>query len=58
MTARGTMVRGSRRRSSAGVVAAAAVVAVAIWTLARLLDVELTVGKGADAGRSGSPACW
>jgi hypothetical protein len=49
MTARGTMVRGSRRRSSAGVVAAAAVVAVAIWTLARLLDVELTVGKGADA---------
>jgi hypothetical protein len=36
-------------RSGAGVVAAAAVVALAIWTLARLLDVELIVGKGADA---------
>jgi hypothetical protein len=53
MTAMQTMVRGSRRRS-AGVVAAAAVVALAIWALARVLDVELTVGKGADASTVGA----
>ena len=35
-------------RRSAAVVAAAIAVALAIWTLARLLDVELTVGNGAD----------
>jgi hypothetical protein len=41
-------------RRSAAVVAAAMVVALAIWTLARLLDVELTVGKGADASQVGA----
>ena len=42
------------RRSGAAVVAAAMVVALAIWTLARLLDVELTTGKGADASPVGA----
>ena len=42
------------RRSGAAVVAAATVVALAIWTLARLLDVELTAGKGADASPVGA----
>jgi len=37
------------RRRSAGVVAAAMLVTLAIWALARMLDVELTVGKGLDA---------
>jgi hypothetical protein len=41
------------RGRSAGVVAAATVVAVAIWALARVLGVELTVGKGPDAGQVG-----
>jgi Family of unknown function (DUF6069) len=41
------------RRRSAGVVAAATVVAVAMWALARVLGVELTVGKGPDAGQVG-----
>jgi hypothetical protein len=41
-------------RRSTGVVAAAMVVALAIWTLARLLDVELTAGKGADASPVGA----
>jgi FtsH-binding integral membrane protein len=36
-------------RRATGVVAAAMVVALAIWALARLLGVELTVGKGQDA---------
>jgi hypothetical protein len=45
--------RASTRRSAA-VVAAAVVVALAIWTLARLLDVELTAGKGADASPVGA----
>jgi Family of unknown function (DUF6069) len=36
------------------VVAAALVVALAIWALARLLGVELTVGKGQDAGPVGA----
>jgi hypothetical protein len=45
--------RASTRRSAA-VVAAAMVVALAIWTLARLLDVELTAGKGADASPVGA----
>jgi hypothetical protein len=38
---------------NAGVVLAAAVAALAIWALARLLDVELTVGKGADPSQVG-----
>jgi hypothetical protein len=42
------------RRRSAGVVAAAMVVALAIWALARLLGAELTVGKGADASAVGA----
>jgi len=42
------------RRRSAGVVAAAMVVALAIWALARLLGAELTVGKGADARAVGA----
>jgi hypothetical protein len=41
-------------RRSTGVVAAAIAVALAIWTLARLLDVELTVGEGADASQVGA----
>ena len=40
---------GTSTRWSAGVVAAAMTVALAIWAVARLLDVELTTGKGADA---------
>jgi hypothetical protein len=35
-------------------VAAAMVVALAIWALARLLGVELTVGKGQDASQVGA----
>lgn len=42
------MGNGSARRVT-GVVAAAMIVALAIWALARLLGVELTVGKGQDA---------
>jgi hypothetical protein len=51
-----TMTRMARRspRRSAGVVAAAMVVALAIWTLARVLGVELTVGKGQDASTVGA----
>ena len=52
MTTTGATVRGSARWS-AKVVAAAMVVALAIWALARLLGVELTVGKGPDAGLVG-----
>jgi hypothetical protein len=48
MTTIRATVRGTARRS-AGVVAAAAVVALGIWALARLLGVELTVGQGLDA---------
>jgi hypothetical protein len=51
-TVRGT-VRGSLRRR-AGVLAAAAAVALALWSLARLLGVELTVGKGHDASPVGA----
>jgi hypothetical protein len=47
------IVRGSARRS-AGIVAAALVVALAIWALARMLGVELTVGKGQDASPVGA----
>jgi hypothetical protein len=42
------MSNGSARRVT-GVVAAAMIVALAIWALARLLGVELTVGNGQDA---------
>jgi hypothetical protein len=38
---------------STGVVLGAVVVALAIWALARLLGVELTVGKGADPSQVG-----
>jgi len=48
MTTIRATVRGTGRRSP-GVVAAALVVALGIWALARLLGVELTVGKGLDA---------
>jgi hypothetical protein len=48
MTTMRVMASGSPRRS-AGVVAAATVVALAIWVLARMLGVEVTVGKGPDA---------
>jgi hypothetical protein len=43
-----------RSRRSAGVVAAAMAVALAIWALARLLGATLTVGKGADASQVGA----
>jgi hypothetical protein len=43
----------SARRHMA-VVAAAVIVAVAIWGLARMLGVELTVGKGQDASQVGA----
>jgi Family of unknown function (DUF6069) len=42
------------RGRSAAVVAAATIVAVATWALARMLGVELTVGKGPDAGQVGA----
>jgi hypothetical protein len=45
---------GLSTRWSAGVVAAAMAVALAIWALARLLGAELTVGKGADASQVGA----
>ena len=38
---------------NAGVILGAVVVALAIWAVARLLDVELTVGKGADPSQVG-----
>ena len=44
----------NRSRRSAGVVAAAMAVALAIWALARLLGATLTVGKGADASQVGT----
>jgi hypothetical protein len=48
MTTMRATVRGSAR-GRAGIVAAALIVALAIWALARVLGVELTVGKGQDA---------
>jgi hypothetical protein len=51
-TMRATVHRGARR--SAGIVATALVVALAIWALARLLGVELIVGKGSDANPVGA----
>ena len=53
MTTNRTTVHGSRRQS-AGIVAAAALVALAIWGLARALGVELTVGKGDQASLVGA----
>jgi hypothetical protein len=44
---------GSRRRNT-GVVAVAVIVALAIWALARLLGVELTVGNGQHASQVGA----
>ena len=41
-------------RRTAGVVAVATVVALALWALARMLGVELTVGKGQDASLVGA----
>jgi hypothetical protein len=49
---RGT--RGGSPRRAAGVVAAATAAALAIWALARMLDVALTVGKGHDASTVGA----
>jgi hypothetical protein len=51
-TMRTTVHRGAGR--STGIVATALVVALAIWALARLLGVELIVGKGADANAVGA----
>ena len=48
MTTRQATVNGSRGRSAA-IVAAATLVALTIWELARMLGVELTVGKGDQA---------
>jgi Family of unknown function (DUF6069) len=45
---------GSSRARSAGIVAAASLVAVAIWGLAGMLGVELTVGKGDQASVVGA----
>ena len=53
MTTRQPTVQGSRGRSAA-IVAAAALVALVIWGLARALGVELTVGKGDQASRVGA----
>ncbi|HEX6678507.1 MAG TPA: DUF6069 family protein [Actinomycetes bacterium] len=47
---------GAPPRRAAGVVATALVVALAIWALARLLGVELTVGKDQDASPVGAGA--
>ena len=53
MTTRQATVHGSRGRSAA-VVATTALVALAIWGLARALGVELAVGKGDQASRVGA----
>jgi hypothetical protein len=45
---------GSARARSAGIVAAASLVALAIWALARVLGVELTVGEGDQASLVGA----
>lgn len=54
MTTMRAMARGSLRRS-AGVVVAVTVVALAIWALARMRGVEVTVGKDPDATPTGRP---
>jgi hypothetical protein len=53
MTTKQATVHGSRGRS-AGIVAAASLVALAVWGLARALGVELTVGKGDQASLVGA----
>jgi Family of unknown function (DUF6069) len=53
MTTMRATLRGSAQRSAA-IVAAALVVGLAIWALARLLGVELTVGKGQEASSVGA----
>jgi Family of unknown function (DUF6069) len=53
MTTMGTTAGGSRTRS-AGIVAAASLAALVIWGLARMLGVELTVGKGDQASLVGA----
>ena len=53
MTTKQATVQGSRGRSAA-VVATAALVALAIWGLAHVLGVELTVGKGDQASLVGA----
>jgi uncharacterized protein DUF6069 len=53
MTTKQATVQGSRGRS-AGIVAAATLVALVIWGLARVLGVELTVGKGGQASLVGA----
>jgi hypothetical protein len=53
MTTMKATVHGSRGRSAA-TVAAATLVALAIWGLARVLGVELTVGKGDQASLVGA----
>jgi hypothetical protein len=53
MTTKQATVHGSRGRSAA-IVTAAAVVALAIWGLASMLGVELTVGKGDQASLVGA----
>jgi hypothetical protein len=45
---------GSSRARSAGIVAAASLVALVIWGLARVLGVELTAGKGDQASLVGA----
>ena len=53
MTTKQATVNGSRGRSAA-IVAAATLVALTIWELARMLGVELTVGKGDQASLVGA----
>jgi hypothetical protein len=53
MTTMRATLRGSAQRSAA-IVAAALIVGLAIWALARLLGVELTVGKGQEASSVGA----
>jgi hypothetical protein len=47
------MIMQMSARRSGGVILVAVVVALAIWSAARLLGVELTVGKGADSSKVG-----
>ena len=56
MTTIRATVHGSARRSAA-IVAAALVIALAIWALARLLGVDLIVGTRTPL-RLEPPTCW
>jgi hypothetical protein len=53
MTTKQATMHGSRRQSAV-IVTAATMVALAIWGLARMLGVELTVGKGDQASLVGA----